>query len=73
MKLRSLVDGKDLYGKTTKESLYEIAKPISRIGIGIDKLPKVIKESEILTGSDLAILASIEKYFQQARFPASKQ
>ena len=61
--------GKSWYGKTTKESLYKIAKPISRIGIGIDKLPKVIKESEILTGSDLAILASIEKIPNKQDFP----
>ena len=47
--------------KTTKDSLYEIAKPISKIGMGIDNLPNSIRTSTILTGSDLAILASIEK------------
>ena len=31
--------GKNWYGKTTKESLYEIVKPISKIGMGIDQLP----------------------------------
>ena len=50
--------GANWYGKTTKESLYEIAKPISRMGMGIDKLPEAIKTSEILTGKELAILAS---------------
>ena len=53
--------GKNWYGKTTKESLYEIVKPLSKIGIGIDQLPENIKKSNILTGNDLAILASIEK------------
>ena len=53
--------GRNWYGKTTQDSLYEIAKPISRIGIGFDQLPKTIKESKILSGHDLAILASIEK------------
>ena len=53
--------GASWYGKTTKESIYEIAKPISRIGMGIDKLPETIKNSKILTGNDLAILASAEK------------
>jgi flavin reductase (DIM6/NTAB) family NADH-FMN oxidoreductase RutF len=52
--------GANWYGKTTKESLYEIAKPISRMGMGIDKLPSEIKNSSILTGSELAILASSE-------------
>jgi len=50
--------GANWYGKTTKESLYEIAKPISRMGMGIDNLPEEIRNSEILTGNELAILAS---------------
>ena len=53
--------GASWYGKTTKESIYEIAKPISRIGMGIDNLPETIRNSKILTGNDLAILASSEK------------
>ena len=53
--------GANWYGKTTKDSLYEIAKPISKMGMGIDNLPENIKNSEILTGSDLAILASAEE------------
>ncbi|MBT7726533.1 MAG: flavin reductase family protein [Flavobacteriales bacterium] len=52
--------GSDWYGKTTKESLYKITKPISRLGMGIDKLPEEIRNSEILTGNELAILASAE-------------
>ena len=52
--------GSNWYGKTTKESLYEIVKPISRIGMGIDNLPENIRNSKILTGSELAILASAE-------------
>ena len=53
--------GANWYGKTTKDSLYEIAKPISKMGMGIDNLPDNIKNSEILTGSNLAILASAEE------------
>ena len=52
--------GSNWYGKTTKDSLYEITKPISRIGMGIDNLPQEIRNSKILTGNDLAILASAE-------------
>ena len=52
--------GSNWYGKTTKESLYKITKPISRLGMGIDKLPEEIRNSEILTGNELAILASAE-------------
>jgi len=52
--------GANWYGKTTQESIYEIVKPISRIGMGIDNLPEEIRRSEILTGNELAILASVE-------------
>jgi hypothetical protein len=52
--------GGSWYGKTTSESLYEITKPISNIGIGIDNLPNEIINSKILSGSDLAMLASVE-------------
>jgi len=50
--------GRNWYGRTTQESLYEIIKPISRIGMGIDNLPEEIRNSAILTGNELAILAS---------------
>ena len=61
--------GKNWYWKTTKESLYEIVKPISRIGMGIDQLPGHIRQSNILTGNELAILASIEKTPIKKDFP----
>ena len=60
--------GANWYGKTTKESIYEIAKPISRIGMGIDNLPEKIKISEILTGNELAILASWENIPDKKEF-----
>ena len=59
--------GANWYGKTNKDSLYEIAKPISRMGMGLDKLPETIRTSEILTGNELAILASAEN------IPAKKE
>ena len=57
--------GANWYGRTTKDSLYEIAKPISRIGMGIDNLPEEIRNSKILTGNELAILASAESIPQK--------
>ena len=61
--------GRNWYGQTTKKSLYEIAKPISKIGMGFDQLPDNIKNSKILTGNDLAILASIENIPEKIDFP----
>tara|TARA_B100000945_G_scaffold280795_1_gene248135 strand:+ start:453 stop:1286 length:834 start_codon:yes stop_codon:yes gene_type:complete len=52
--------GRSWYGKTSKESIFEITKPISKIGIGFDNLPKEILNSSILTGHDLAMLASVD-------------
>jgi len=60
--------GANWYGKTTKDSLYEIAKPISKMGMGIDNLPENIQNSDILTGSDLAILASAENIPEKIEF-----
>jgi flavin reductase (DIM6/NTAB) family NADH-FMN oxidoreductase RutF len=64
--------GANWYGKTTKDSLYEIAKPISRMGMGIDNLPENIRNSDILTGSDLAILASAENIPEKIELNAKK-
>ena len=61
--------GKDWYGKSTKDALYKITKPISRIGMGIDNLPEKIRSSEILTGNELAILASAENIPKRIKFP----
>ena len=60
--------GANWYGKTNKDSLYEIAKPISRMGMGIDNLPEDIRKSVILTGNELAILASAENIPEKKEF-----
>jgi len=59
--------GGNWYGKATKDSLFQLAKPIGIIGMGFDNLPKEIRDSSILSGSDLAILASEEN------IPAKKE
>ncbi len=41
--------------------LFEVPKPLSTKGIGIDQLPSHIRLSHILTGNDLGMLANIEK------------
>ncbi|MBT7481818.1 MAG: flavin reductase family protein [Flavobacteriales bacterium] len=65
--------GANWYGKTTKESLYEIAKPISRMGMGIDNLPENIRNSNILTGNELAILASAENIPSKNEFTVREE
>ena len=53
--------GGNWYGKATKDSLFQLEKPIGKISMGFDNLPKEIRNSSILSGSDLAILASLEE------------
>lgn len=43
-----------------KNGLFEVPKPLTTVGIGIDNLPPAIKNSKILTGNDLGMLANVE-------------
>lgn len=52
--------GGNWYGRS-KEGLFEVTKPIANLGVGIDALPKDIKESTILSGNDLGKLGNIEQ------------
>lgn len=52
--------GGNWYGRS-REGLFEVAKPITTLGIGIDALPEVIRNSEVLTGNDLGKLGNVEQ------------
>lgn len=51
--------GLDYYGKAYGDALFELAKPLSTIGIGIDAIPEPIRHSEVLTGNDLGRLGNV--------------
>jgi len=55
--------GKDFYCRADVSNIFEVAKPKanSNLGIGFDALPKHILRSNILTGNDLAQLASVHE------------
>ena len=40
--------------------LFEVAKPLTTLGIGVDQIPMEIRSSEILDGNDLGKLGNIE-------------
>lgn len=44
-----------------KNGFFEIPKPLSTLGIGVDAIPYEIKSSTILTGNDLGMLGNIDK------------
>ena len=52
--------GANWYCRASNTSLFEVQKPNSKIGIGYDQLPQHIRNSNILSGNDLAKLANVE-------------
>ena len=44
-----------------KDGFFEIPKPLSTLGIGVDALPNAVRNSNILTGNDLGLLANVEE------------
>lgn len=52
--------GGDWYCRVTKDNLFEVPKPLRKLGIGVDQLPEDIRNSPLLTGNQLALLANIE-------------
>lgn len=53
--------GGNWYCRADQNSMFEITKPITTVGIGFDNLPEDIRNSSILTGNDLGQLAGIEE------------
>ena len=52
--------GGNWYCRANDDSMFEIQKPITTIGIGVDAIPTEIRNSAILTGNDLGLLGSVE-------------
>ena len=50
------------YYTRAKKGFFEIPKPLSTLGIGVDKIPDVVKNSMILTGNDLGMLGNVEQF-----------
>lgn len=44
-----------------KAGFFEIPKPLSSLGIGVDAMPEEIKNSMVLTGNDLGMLGNVEQ------------
>jgi len=52
--------GGNWYTRASK-GLFEVPKPLTTLGMGVDLLPESIRNSKILTGNDLGLLGSTEK------------
>ena len=52
--------GGDWYCRADSNSMFEIKKPISTMGIGFDQIPKEVLNSTILSGNELGKLGGVE-------------
>jgi len=48
------------YYSRAKSGFFEIPKPLKTMGIGVDNLPEHVRNSMILTGNDLGMLANVD-------------
>ncbi|MDX2360993.1 MAG: flavin reductase family protein [Crocinitomicaceae bacterium] len=53
--------GGNWYCRADENSMFEIMKPITSVGIGYDAIPEDIRSSNFLSGNDLGQLAGIEE------------
>ncbi len=51
--------GKNWYSRTS-DGLFEVPKPLTTLGIGVDNIPDFVKESPVFSGNDLGILGNVE-------------
>ena len=52
--------GGDWYCRVTTDNLFEVAKPVRTVGIGVDAIPFAIRNSKVLTGNNLGQLGNVE-------------
>ncbi|MEX2598005.1 MAG: flavin reductase family protein [Salibacteraceae bacterium] len=53
--------GGNYYVRAHGDALFEVAKPLQKLGIGVDAIPDEIKDSRILSGNDLGKLGNVEQ------------
>ncbi|MDD3003328.1 flavin reductase family protein [Flavobacterium sp.] len=51
--------GGNWYSRANK-GLFEVPKPLTTLGIGVDNIPEFIKKSPIFSGNDLGMLGNVE-------------
>ncbi|MGB0931145.1 MAG: flavin reductase family protein [Chitinophagales bacterium] len=53
--------GSNWYCRANGDKVFEVAKPLTTQGMGIDQLPEAIRNSRVLTGNDLGRLGNTEQ------------
>jgi flavin reductase (DIM6/NTAB) family NADH-FMN oxidoreductase RutF len=54
--------GGDAYVRVSGAALFDLQKPMAAPGIGVDSLPKEVRESAVLTGNNLAQLGALRSW-----------
>lgn len=62
--------GRNWYARASGDALFEVEKPLSKLGIGVDQIPGAIRNSTILTGNDLGKLGNVENIPEAAEIDA---
>lgn len=44
----------------SNQGLFEVPKPVSTLGIGVDAIPSFVKQSSVFNGNDLGMLGNVE-------------
>lgn len=70
--------GGSYYVRASGDALFQVEKPLTTMGIGVDALPESIRLSKVLTGNDLGQLGNREKLpdaaaIQDLRLPQKLQ
>jgi len=52
--------GGDWYARISGDALFEVEKPLVKIGVGVDAISTDIRNSPVLTGNDLGKLGNVE-------------
>jgi flavin reductase (DIM6/NTAB) family NADH-FMN oxidoreductase RutF len=62
--------GGSWYSKVSSESLFQIPKPLTTLGIGVDQIPGPIRNSLVLSGNNLGRLGNVEQLPSQEELEA---
>jgi len=53
--------GGNWYSVVNEQSLFQVPRPNTQLGIGVDALPESIRNSSVLTGNNLGMLANVNE------------
>ena len=53
--------GRDWYCRVQGNAIFKVPRPNDKVSMGIDQLPESIRNSKVLTGNDLGMLATVER------------